>query len=310
MIEDQPQADPGTDRALISLLQQLRERHRGAVNSILLYGSCLRGGDIFDGLVDLYLVCDSYRAAYASRGLAMFNWLLPPNVFYAELEYEGKTLRSKYALISSADLRRGCSTRWFESYLWGRFAQPVRLVYCRDQASCEVVEQCLLQASRTFLQRALPCLPASGTVFDLWRGALALSYGTELRAERSGRATELVQAALGHFESVTRRLQGALDFPFSLHESEQTLHYRADVPGYQRVSGRLGWFLRRVYGKLMSIFRLIKGLFTFDGGIDYVVWKLARHSGQEIVVPDKVRRYPLLFMWGFFWRLYRRGAFR
>jgi hypothetical protein len=308
--EEQPPTDPDTDRALAALLQQLRERHHGAVNSILLYGSCLRGGDIFDGLVDLYLVCDSYGSAYAGRGLALINWLLPPNVFYAELVHEGKTLRSKYALISTADFRRGCSTRWFESYIWGRFAQPVRIVYCRDQSSHDIVEQCLLQASRTLLQRALPRLPASGTVFDLWRGALELSYATELRAERGGRAAELAQVSLGHFEAVTRRLQGALDFPFSVYESEQTLYYRADVPGYQRVSGRLGWPLRRVYGKLMSVLRLLKGLFTFDGGIDYVVWKLARHSGQEVVVPDRVRRYPLLFMWGFFWRLYRRGAFR
>lgn len=310
MTEEQPPTDPDTDRALAALLQQLRERHHGAVNSILLYGSCLRGGDIFDGLVDLYLVCDSYGSAYAGHGLALINWLLPPNVFYAELVHEGKTLRSKYALISTADFRRGCSTRWFESYIWGRFAQPVRIVYCRDQSSHDIVEQCLLQASRTLLQRALPRLPASGTVFDLWRGALELSYATELRAERGGRAAELAQVSLGHFEAVTRRLQGALDFPFSVYESEQTLYYRADVPGYQRVSGRLGWPLRRVYGKLMSVLRLLKGLFTFDGGIDYVVWKLARHSGQEVVVPDRVRRYPLLFMWGFFWRLYRRGAFR
>lgn len=310
MTEAQAQAGPGTERALAVLLQQLRERHHGAVNSILLYGSCLRGGDIFDGLVDLYLVCDSYGAAYAGRGLALINWLLPPNVFYAEFVQEGKTLRSKYAVISTADFRRGCSTRWFESYIWGRFAQPVRIVYSRDQSSRDTVEQCLLQASRTFLQRALPLLPASGSVFDLWRGALALSYGTELRAERSGRAVELVQASLGHFETMTRRLQGALDFPFSVYESGQTLHYRAEVPGYQRVLGRFNWFLRRGYGKLMSVLRLLKGLFTFDGGIDYVVWKLARHSGQEVVVPDRVRRYPLLFMWGFFWRLYRRGAFR
>jgi hypothetical protein len=88
------------------------------------------------------------------------------------------------------------------------------------------------------------------------------------------------------------------------------LNYRADVPGYQRALGRPGWLLRRVSGKLMSILRLLKGLFTFDGGIDYVVWKLARHSGQELVVPDRVRRFPLLFMWGFFWRLYRQGVFR
>jgi len=310
VIEQRAPTDLDADPALAALLQQLRERHRGAVNAVLLYGSCLRGGDIFDGLVDLYLICDGYRSAYARRGLALSNWLLPPNVFYAELDYEGKTLRSKYALISIADFRSGCSPRWFESYIWGRFAQPARLVYWRDQPSRDVVERCLLQAGRTLLQRALPCLPASGSVYDLWRGALALSYGSELRTERSGRAAELVQASLGHFETVTRRLQGTLDFPFSVFELEQALHYRADVRGYRRVAGRLGWLLRRVYGKLMSVLRLLKGLFTFDGGIDYVVWKLNRHSGQQVVVPDRVRRFPLLFIWGFFWRLYRRGVFR
>jgi len=298
------------DRVLAALLLQLRERHHGAVSSILLYGSCLRSGDIFDGLIDLYLVCDSYGSAYSGRGLALSNWLLPPNVFYAELEHDGRMLRCKYALISTADFRRGCSTRWFESYIWGRFAQPTRIVYCRDQSSRDVIEQCLLQAGRTFLQRALPRLPGSGPVFDLWRGALALSYGTELRTERSGRAAELAKASLGHFETVTRRLQGALDFPFRVYEHEQTLCYRADVPGYRRAAGALGWLLRRVHGKLMSLLRLLKGLFTFDGGIDYVAWKLLRHSGQEVVVPDRVRRYPLLFMWGFFWRLYRQGVFR
>lgn len=310
MTEQQPPTDAETDRVLAALLQQLRERHHGAVNTILMYGSCLRGGDIFDGLVDLYLVCDSYGSAYAGRGLALINWLLPPNVFYAEHVHAGRTLRCKYALISSADFRRGCSTRWFESYLWGRFAQPVEILYSRDRSSRASIEQCLLQAGRTFLQRALPRLPASAAVFELWRGALALSYATELRTERSGRAAELAQASLGHFETMTRQLQGTLDFPFSVYELEQTLHYRADVPGYRRAFGRLGWLLRRVYGKLMSVLRLLKGLFTFDGGIDYVVWKLARHSGQEVIVPDRVRRFPLLFMWGFFWRLYRRGVFR
>lgn len=310
MTEEQAPTGLDADGALAALLQDLRDRHHGAVNSVLLYGSCLRSGDIFDGLVDLYLICDSYRSAYAGRSLALSNWLLPPNVFYAELEHEGKTLRCKYALISTADFCSGCSTRWFESYIWGRFAQPTRMVYWRDQSSRDAVERCVLQASRTFLQRALPCLPASGSVQDLWRDALALSYGTELRTERSGRAAELAQLSRGYFENVTRQLKGTLDFPFSVYEREHILHYRADVSGYRRAAGRLGWLLRRVYGKLMSVLRLLKGLFTFDGGIDYVVWKFARHTGQEVVVPDRVRRYPLLFMWGFFWRLYRQGVFR
>ena len=305
MTENEPLADPGTDAILAALFQQLRERHQGSVECILLYGSCLRSGDMFDGLVDLYLICDSYRSAYASRLLALANWLVPPNVFYAELEHEGKTLRSKYALISMADFRRGCSTRWFGSYIWGRFAQPARIVYFRDQSSRHAIERCLLQAGRTFLQRALPLLPASGAVL-----ALTLSYGSELRSEHSSRAAELAQASLGHFENLTRQLQGTLKFPVSVYEQGGTLLYRADVSRRRQMAARFGWPLRRVHGKLMSIFRLLKGLYTFDGGIDYVTWKLVRHSGQEVVVPERVRRFPLLFMWGFFWRLYRQGVFR
>ncbi len=296
--------------ALEELLWQLRERHRGAVNAVLAYGSCLRNGNIFDGLLDLYLVCDDYRSAYARSGIAAANWLLPPNVFYTEIRHGERVLRTKYAVISGADFRRGCSTRWFESYIWGRFAQPTQLVYCRDRASGEAIEQCLVLARRTFLQRALPRLPATGTVAELWQGALALSYGTELRSEGSGRPGELVGASAAYFEEVARAAGGNLSFPFQVFEADHALHYRAEISRRTRRMSGLGWAVRRVQGKLMSFLRLFKALFTFDGGIDYVAWKLERHSGQVVEVPDRVRRYPLLFMWGFFWRLYRRGVFR
>lgn len=302
---------PGeADAALEVLVRQLRERYRGAVNAVLLYGSCLRGGDIFDGLVDLYLICDDYRSAYPGHVLPLANWLLPPNVFYTEIVHGGRTLRTKYAVISSADFRRGCSTRWFESYIWGRFAQPTRVVYWRDVSSRAAVEQSLFLARRTFLQRALPRLPATGTVTGLWEGAMALSYGTELRSEGSGRPGELAQASVAYFEDAARSLDGGLPFPFRVYEDDQRLCYQADIPPRTRTLAKFGWGLRRVQGKLMSFLRLFKALFTFEGGIDYVAWKLQRHSGQEVVVPDRVRRYPLIFMWGFFWRLYRRGVFR
>lgn len=310
MTETEAIDDPATTRVLQTLVDRLRERHHDAVVSVLLYGSCLRSGDLFDGLVDLYLICDRYTSAYDSRGLAVSNWLLPPNVFYTELEHEGRTLRSKYALISISDFRKGCSGRWFESYLWGRFAQPTQLVYCRNEDIRDTVERCLMLAARTLLERTLPHLPTSGTVRDLWRDALSLSYSSELRAERSGRATELASAYLEHYEDLTRQLHGQLNLTFSTFEHQQRLYYRSDISGTRRAASSLAWFLRRVQGKFLSILRLVKGLFTFVGGIDYVVWKLMRHTGREIVVPDRVRRFPLLFMWGFFWRLYRQGVFR
>ena len=55
---------------------------------------------------------------------------------------------------------------------------------------------------------------------------------------------------------------------------------------------------------------LLKALFTFEGGLDYIAWKLERHSGQAVEIPERVRRWPLIFIWGLFWRLYRRGVFR
>ena len=124
--------DAATDPALGQLLAQLQARHHGAICATLLYGSCLRSGDIYDGLLDLYLVCDDYRAAYRSTLLATANWLLPPNVFYAESTLGGRTLRSKVTVISLADFRRGCSRAWFESYIWGRFAQPTLILHSRD----------------------------------------------------------------------------------------------------------------------------------------------------------------------------------
>jgi hypothetical protein len=72
----------------------------------------------------------------------------------------------------------------------------------------------------------------------------------------------------------------------------------------------MAWLLRRIQGKTLSILRLVKALFTFEGGLDYIAWKLERHSGQEIVIPDRVRRRPLIHMWGFFWQLHRRGIFK
>ena len=107
--------DTSKDPALELLLEQLRKRHHDAICAVLLYGSCLRSGDIYDGLLDLYLICDSYRAAYRSPALRAANWLLPPNVFYAELKLGAKTLRSKVTVISLGDFRRGCSRHWFES---------------------------------------------------------------------------------------------------------------------------------------------------------------------------------------------------
>lgn len=302
-----PSAD--TDPALAALLAPLLERYRGAINCVLVYGSCLRSGDIHDGLLDLYLICDDYRSAYGAGLSATANWLLPPNVFYAETTHRQRVVRCKYALLSSAQLARATGGTTLESYFWGRFAQPVAIAWQRDQDSGRQVRECLLRAVTTLLRAGLPTLPASGTVQQLWQHSLWLSYRTELRAERDSRAGQLSASGSGHFEQVTRLAQ-AQGLALELWSDAGQSHYRSHCTALQRARARLAWPLRAVLGKARSVLRLLKALFTFDGGLDYIAWKLERHSGQQISIPPRVRERPLLYCWGFFWRLYRRGVFR
>lgn len=299
-----------SDPHLAALLAQLQARHHNAICGALLYGSCLRSGDIYDGLLDLYLICDGYRAAYEKPLLAAANWLLPPNVFYAEQTMDGKTLRSKVTVISLRDFQRGCSKAWFGSYIWGRFSQPTRIIYSRNELTYQQLENSLLLAARTLLQNSLPALPQEGAVTDLWVQALGLSYATELRTERSDRARELADYDRQFYTTVTRYHADSLGFGLTLTDGNPGLRYHSRISRLQNVSARLAWALRRVQGKLMSIMRLVKALFTFDGGLDYIAWKLERHSGEPVAIPDKVRRAPLIHMWGFFWGLYRRGIFK
>jgi hypothetical protein len=301
---------PPDSPALHALVDALLGRHGGAVNAILFYGSCLRSGDLFDGLVDLYLIVDSYSGFYAHKARALANWLLPPNVFYTEIRVAERVMRAKYAVLSSADLRNGTSRRWFHSYLWGRFTQPTALAWCRDDTSRRQVEAALANARRTFLERVLPRLPATGRMRDLWQQGLQLSYGAELRAESAGRSGELTEAALDYYAAATREVAAALRYPLALEGSGADTRYHAVVPGLSRWLSRPGWLLRTAQGKLLSVARLLKALFTFEGGLDYIAWKLERHSGQRIDIPPRVRRHPLIFVWGLFWRLYRRGVFR
>jgi hypothetical protein len=305
-----PPPAPPESPALQALVDALLERHGRAVNAILFYGSCLRSGDLFDGLVDLYLVVDSYTACYAHKARALANWLLPPNVFYTEIRVTDRVVRAKYAVLSGTDLRNGTSPRWFHSYLWGRFTQPTAIAWCRDEAARRHVEAALTSARRTFLERVLPRLPAAGRVRDLWQQGLQLSYGAELRAESAGRSAELTAAAVDYYVAVTREAAAALRWSLALDGDGAAARYHARIPALHRALSRGGWVLRAVQGKLLSVVRLLKALFTFEGGLDYIAWKLERHSGQHIEIPPRVRRHPLIFIWGLFWRLYRRGVFR
>jgi Phosphatidate cytidylyltransferase, mitochondrial len=295
---------------LLALRDALLERYNEAVAAMLFYGSSLRSGDALDGVVDLYLVVDDYHQAYRKFLPALFNSLLPPNVYYLEVEVEGHPVRAKYAVISMRDLERGTSPKWFHSYLWGRFSQPCELLYSRDGESGRRIRGALAQAVITFLSRVLPVLPARLECAAIWQQGLALSYQAELRAEKPERAIHLYEYWQDHYRAITSLAMDVLPFDVKREPGASGLFYAIRIPRHTRVLGRSGWLLRRFQGKLLSLLRLIKAVFTFQGGIDYIAWKLQRHTGIPIEVTPKMRTHPLLYSWGLVWRLYRRGVFR
>ena len=297
-------------RALQVLIDEILARHGRAARGILFYGSCLRSGDDLDGLVDLYLLVDSYRNAYSGRVPAGLNALLPPNVFYLECEHEGQVVRTKYAVLSLADFTRGTSPRWFHSYLWGRFAQPTAILYQSDAESAGLMVKGMAQAVVTFARRVLPRIPAEFDARQLWSRGLDLSYGTEFRSEGPGKGTQLFDAAPQYYTEVTGHCLPAASCPVDAVVGTDPPRYRARISAGTRFASRWAWGLRSLQGKVLSVLRLVKAVTTFEGGVDYILWKIERHSGVTVEVEPSLRRRPLLAMVVLSWRLYRLGGFR
>jgi hypothetical protein len=157
----------------------------------------------------------------------------------------------------------------------------------RDEDVRRKLVAALAQAVRTMIAASRPLGRPGDDALDLWRRGLAETYRTELRPEPADRARAIVAANAPWYRAVTEAVLG---------------------PGW--VAGGVppvSWGRRRVAGKALSVLRLLKAGFTFEGGADYVAWKIARHSGEAIEVKPWQRRHPVL---GALWLLpglLRRG---
>lgn len=275
------------------LAEALCERYGTATLGVLAYGSCLRGVDTQDSLVDLYVLVSSYRDAHGGRIEAMANQLLPPNVYYLEHGGSEHPLRSKYAVVSLDQFTDRVSAETANPYFWARFAQPCALVYARDDAIRARIHEALSTAARTAYANGC-ALEQPGTDWrTVWTTLLTATYGTELRPESSARAAGIVADGRQHFEKISAVL-----------DAERGNHAMA-APGHTA-----NWRWRRIAGKLLSVGRLIKAGFTFRGGADYMAWKIARHSGVTIEVTPWQRRHPIIAALVLAPRLYRKGGFK
>ena len=289
------------------LAERIRQRHGSAVRAIVFYGSCLRTGDDQHSLLDFYVLTDSYWHLGTSRWYAALNALLPPNVYYIESSDGGPMVRGKYAVVSLADFARYTSARAFQAYFWGRFAQPCALIYAADAAATGAVTAAVANAVTTFVRRALPLVPAPCSVEALWTTQLSQSYRAELRAERAATAERLYATAAPRYERVTRAALARLPFPVASDIIDGAMWITTPVSA--RGAAAL-WRVRRAYGKLLSLLRILKSGLTQEGSLDYAIWKVERHSGLKVDPAWRQSRHPFLALGEEVWRMYRKGAFR
>lgn len=297
-------------KAAQALASELCTRFGDAVQAILFYGSCLRTGNEEGAILDLYVLVDDYKNAYGSRKLALLNALLPPNVFYLEMPLDGRVVRTKYAIVSLDHFAHGTSLGCFHSYYWARFAQPCAAIYTRNAAVRQSIVQALTNAVETFISRSIPLLPATFTTQELWQRGLKETYRTELRPERPEAVARLVETSLPRYRRVTEAAISGSPFPLLARYRDEEIQFTVDLSRRVRWWSRQTWRLRRIQGKLLNLLRLMKAVFTFDGGVDYILWKIERHSGIKVEVTPRLRHHPLLMAWGIAWQLYRQGAFR
>lgn len=288
-----------------ALAEAIAARHGEASLAVLFYGSCLRqdpDGDPPEGIQDFYLLVDRYRDAYAKRWTAIVNRLLPPNVFYRELPWHGRTVRAKYAVISLDQFIQGMSERAFHPWLWARFSQPSALLYLKQNSLRGEVTKAIGGAVQKMLTAAAPLAPSPATANDLWLTALGETYQTELRPEGAGRAAGIIGSDPDRYERMARAV-----FEDAVIEGKM---FSIEVSDAERRFSRWRWLARRFLGKPLTVLRLMKSLFTFDGGVDYALWKVERHTGVRVPLSSFERRHPILTSPRLLWRVFRLSAVR
>lgn len=278
---------------------EIAARHGATVAAVLFYGSGLRDDDP-DAIIDLYVLVDDYRAFFPRLAPALFNRLLPPNVLF--LPSNGANAGFKVAVISRRQFRARLAPTSRDTTLWARFCQPVAVAYARDAEARDWIVASLAEAAATAIHWAVRLGPDQGSAADYWAALFRHTYAAEMRVEGGGRAKTIADFAADRYAAlIAASGELAAAGPGDL---------RRTISATEAARARATWARRRSLGKTLNVARLAKALFTFDGGIDYILWKLERHSGQRVALTPWQRRHPLLAAPFVLAALRRRGIVR
>ncbi len=281
------------DEVLEKFVDVFKEEYKESLLAVVFYGSCMRSREYKDAMLDFYVIVDSYRHAYASRWFAIANKLLAPNVFYQQVQLEDCVYRAKYAVVSKTSLISSVE-KSFHPYFWARFTQPIAYIYACDKYVKEWLTKIQCQSAATFIHSVRYAIHDEYCSENLWVAGMQLTYSAELRTETSQRADYIYQSQRNYYDGITH----------SVFPNKNSRNFEI------KKSEVIKWKLRKALGKVLSILRLMKATTTFINGVDYLAWKIERHTGEKLIVSEKLRKHPLIYCWPLLIKLYRQGKIR
>jgi hypothetical protein len=253
---------------------------------------------------DLFVVIEDSRAFYdrlAARGavrrapalLSALQAVLPPNQISLAAQPGDGAPRAKCAVITRAQFARQTSIRRTDHFCLGRLFQPTEILHAAPGRGDEIVDALARVHALTYVW-GRPYLPAAFGVGAYCRELLRASFAGEIRPEPEGRAQALLEAQQDYLFPVYSVLLEALKAAGELREGqpgEFALVRPAGAPERLR-----SWLYFR-WSMVRATVRWAKYVVTFDDWLEFIVRKARRHTGQDIVLSDRERRLPLVFLW-------------
>ena len=286
-----------------SVCQDIAARHPGRVQAFIYYGSSLRDMDNPEKMLDFYVIVDSYRKTHRNPLRALLNAIIPPAVYYHEMDHsDGVTTTCKYSIMSIKAFERRCGGSAFLSVTWGRFSQPCIVLFPASASAQNRIQSARVKAVRHMAKQTAPLFDSPVDNVGFWARGFRESYRTELRPESSeARSREIVERYEERYKDIMAILFGRPD---------KAGNYDLSPMNGSGFWARFKWFGRRLIGKPVGGIRVLNSALTFDGGLDYVQRKLENHSGVRIDVTESQRRHPILWSPILAWKYWRKGAFR
>jgi|GEM_PF-6241141 len=287
------------DEELLAYIRAFKEKYGDNLDGIIFYGSCLTSNMRKpSSILDFFVLLREYRPAAKNLLDRLLLPLLPPNSYFMKISHNGKSLESKYLLITLRDFRRLSTGHATDHFVIGRMCKRAAIAWSKDDSARRMTLDSLADA---FFNNALVTAPLIVKPVDfegLVMSFLKTSYLSELRLELPNKIEQIYRAEKELYDE----LYGLLAEEF-VESGILTLRN-----GMYQCSAGGKWQARKVRmylwkSKARHILRFPKMIRNMDNWIGELLGKFERTYGRKLELSDWEKRHDFLTAVKYFYKI-------